>query len=206
MFCPINNFLIIQNCFSKDHNVILRYDVATIKDGFLQFIFIAGTLMLYSVSGFSQTTDWNLVDGKAIVEKKLTIAGKSQSDIYKNVYRWMIKFYKDPEDILKARIENEYLRGVGYVSDCVRFGAQSTADLQYMFTFEIKNEEVIFKIFDASLLYSWEDVGIHPVENFLSVKNSKKNKPDKESEMILASLNDFSNSIFQSFENHLFTK
>jgi hypothetical protein len=141
-----------------------------------RLIFISGILAIFSLSGFSQTTDWNLKDGKALVEKKLMIPGKNQNDIYKEVYRWLIKVYKDPEDILKVRLEDEYLRGLGYHSDCVKFGAQSSADLQYSFTFVIKNEEVIFKIFNAFLLYSFEDVGVHPVEDFLLVNNSKKIK------------------------------
>jgi len=160
---------------------------------------------MISFSGFSQTTDWNLVDGKAIVEKKLMITGKNQSDIYKEVYRWLIEVYKDPEDILKARLEDEYLRGVGYSSNCVRFGAQSNADLQYTFTFEINNEEVVFKIFNAFLLYSYEEARVHPVENYL-VKDSKMVNNNEEHEMIVDSLNAFSNSLFESFENQLIAK
>jgi hypothetical protein len=173
---------------------------------YCRFILLGGILMIYPLSGFSQTTDWNLVDGKAIVEKKLMILGKSQSDIYKEVYRWLIKVYKDPEDILKARLEDEYLRGVGYYSNFVKFGVISNADLQYSFTFEIKNEEVVFKIFNAFLLYSYEEVGVHPVENFLIVKSSKKVDKNEGAERVLASLNTFSNSLFESFENQLIVK
>lgn len=164
---------------------------------------LLGAMLMISLPGFSQTTDWSLVNGKAIVEKKLMLAGKSQSDIYKEVYRWLIKVYQNPEDILKVQLKDEYLRGLGYHTDCVKFGAQSSADLQYSFVFEIKNEEVKFNIFNAFLIYSFEDVGVHPMEDFLLVKNSKKNK---DADMVLASLNEFSKSLIESFETSLIEK
>ncbi|HRE65703.1 MAG TPA: hypothetical protein PLM56_03135 [Cyclobacteriaceae bacterium] len=149
---------------------------------YCRLIFLSGILIIYGQTGFTQTTNWNLVGGKAIAEKKLTIAGKSQNDIYREIYRWLIKVYKDPEDILKARLDDEYLRGVGYYSNCVKFGALSNASLQYSFSFEIKNEEVIFKIFDAFLIYSYSEVddGIYPIEDYIFAKKPKKKTRKKD--------------------------
>ncbi len=146
---------------------------------FYKFILLGGVLVVYSLTGFSQTANWNLVDGKAIAEKKLTVPDRTQHEIYKEVYRWLIKVYKDPEDILKVRLEDEYFRGEGYNSDFLKFGEISGADLQYTFAFEIENSEVIFKIHNALLIYnSHGDNGPHPVENYFVAKDEggKKNR------------------------------
>ncbi len=170
-----------------------------------KYILIGGILTIIALTAFSQPINWNLVDGKAIAEKKFIVSGKSQGEIYKEVYRWLIKVYNDPEDILKARIEDEYLRGVGYNSNFLKFGAISGADLQYTFKFEIRNDEVILKISNTLLIYnSYGDDGPHPIENYLVAKNESGNKikRNEETERIKRLLNDFSNSLFVSFENH----
>jgi hypothetical protein len=197
-------------CNSNLNNVILRYYVLVIlKMGSYKFILLAGFLMVYSLSGLSQNTNWNLVGGKAIAEKKIIMPGKTQHDIYKEVYRWLIKVYKNPEDILKARIENEYLRGLGYNSNFLKFGEISGADLQYIFAFEINEEWVIFKVYQALIIdNTHENHQPHPVENYFIAldESGKKNKKVEESKRILASLNDFTNSLFASLENHLLVK
>jgi hypothetical protein len=162
--------------------------------------------MLQSQNSFCQASDWSLVGGKAMAERKILIPGKTQSDIYKDVYRWLIKIYKDPEDFLKARLEGEYLRGVGYYRNCVKFGSLSSADLQYSFTFEIKDNEVVFKLYNAFLLYSYsqDDDGMRPVENFLvDMNNTKKKRKYSETETVLNCLNEFSTNLFTSLESHL---
>jgi len=190
----------------KHRNVILRYYVTISTMASYRFILIIGILVICALSGFSQTTDWNLVGGKAMAEKKILIPGKTQGDIYKDVYRWLIKVYKNPEDILKARLEDEYLRGVGYYRNCVKFGSLSSADLQYSFTLEIKDGEVVFKLHNAFLLYSFsqEDDGMRPVEGFLvDVSNPKKKRKHNETETVLSILNEFSTTLFTSLESHL---
>lgn len=173
---------------------------------YLRVLLISGILMLQSQNSFCQTSDWSLVGGKAIAEKKILIPGKTQSDIYRDVYRWIIKIYKDPEDILKARLEGEYLRGVGYYRNCVKFGSLSSADLQYSFTFDIKDNEVVFKLYNAFLLYSYsqDDDGMRPVESFLvDVTSPKKKRKYSETEAVLSGLNEFSSSLFKSLEIYL---
>jgi len=170
-----------------------------------RFLFLCGILVGFTSTGFAQVTHWNLVDGRAVAEKKITVTGKTQVDIYKDVYRWLIKVYHDPEDILKARIENEYIRGEGYELSFLQLGAMTHGDLQYSFEFHIKDEKVLFKIFNAFLLYSHED-GAHPVENYLTVGRANKNKGNEDIKMVLASLNTFSDSLFHSLENHLMIK
>lgn len=173
---------------------------------YLKALLISGILMLQSQNSFCQTSDWSLVGGKAMAEKKILVSGKPQSDIYKDVYRWLIKVYKNPEDILKARLEGEYLRGVGYYLNCVKFGSLSSADLQYSFTFEIKDNEVVFKLDNAYLLYSYsqDDDGMRPIESFLvDMNNPKKKRKHSESEAVLSGLNKFSSTLFTSLESHL---
>lgn len=186
----------------------MRYYVKIRLSGMTNYrhIFLSGILVIFSLSAFSQTADWNLVDGKAVAVKKISMPGKSQNNVYKEVYRWLMKIYRDPEDILKARLEDEYLRGVGYYRDCVKFGSLSSSDLQYNFTFEIKDGEVVFKLHNAFFMYSYaqDDDGMRPVEDFLDdVSNPKKKRRYSETETVLSSLNEFSTALFTSLESHL---
>lgn len=171
-----------------------------------RFIIMAGALCLLLSTAYTQDTDWHLVEGKAIAEKSLTLPGKNSTQIYREVNRWLIKVYTNPEDLLKAKLDDEYLRGIGYVPNCIKFGTISSAGLQYTFTFDIKDEKVVFKICDAFLIYGYtqDDEGIYPVENYIFIKTGKKKKERKnnDSDLVLASLTDFSESMFKGLENH----
>lgn len=175
------------------------------KFGQVAFL-VAGIILMLSRPGFCQDADWRLVEGKAIVEKSLLVPGKSADEIYKEISRWLNKAYEEPEKILKARLENEYLRGAAYTVNCVEYTAHSKADLQYSFAFEIKNEVVVFKIFDAFIVYDFteDDDWSYPVEDYVFIKNfEKRERRKKDSERILTSLTYFSNSMFQDVENFL---
>lgn len=153
---------------------------------------------------FAQS-EWKLENGKATSQKKIEIPNKTANEIYKEISRWLIKYYHDPEENLKARIDGEYIRGVGHHTGFLKPGALTTADLQYGFIFEVEDQEVIFKITDAVLLYSSTqdtDDGVYRIEDYLKPTSKRKNKKSQSAE-IVASLTVFSNSLFQSFENYV---
>lgn len=169
-------------------------------------LLIYSVLFLQSSVALSQSVDWNIVDGQAVSEKRLGIRGKTQAELYKEVYRWLADIYTNPEDILKVKIENEYFRGLGYQANCIKTSSISTSDLRYTFSIEIKNEEVIFRFFQAFIEYTYSEDNdeFYPAENFIH-KNPVKvsRQKNKTSETVQASLNEFSKSMFDSLENHL---
>ncbi|HEY3401736.1 MAG TPA: hypothetical protein VGK59_00010, partial [Ohtaekwangia sp.] len=53
-------------------------------------------LVLTNSSSFAQTTDWQLANGKAYAEMHIVLSGKSQDEIYRDLNRWLVKYYTNP--------------------------------------------------------------------------------------------------------------
>lgn len=151
--------------------------------------------------GSAQSGDWRIEQGKAVAQKTISLPGKTSDEIYKNVNRWLIKHFKDPEDHLKARIEGEYLRGTAQHPNFLQSGSLSAAYLQYSFIFYINNEEVIFKLTDVLVVYPSSDEAdrAHHVEEYINA-NSKKSQKSTDTALVLSSLAEFSKFLFESFE------
>jgi len=161
-------------------------------------------LLVTVAAGSAQTLDWKLEQGKAVSQKRILISGKTQDEIYKDVNRWLVKYYKDPEENLKARIDGEYIRGVAYNRGLFNSSDASPSDLQYSFIFEVVDQEVTLRITDVVVIYTkTEDTdGTYRLEDYL-VPAQRKKKKEQDSDKILASLNEFVNSLFLSFEKSM---
>jgi hypothetical protein len=173
----------------------------TAMDSLISRVTTLLVILLTTVAdGSAQAPLWKLEQGKAVHQRKILIPGKTQYEIYKDVNRWLVKYYRDPEENLKARIEGEYLRGVGYNRGIVAAG-ESPFDLQYSFVFEVGNQEVIFSVTDVVIIHSkTEDTdGTYRLEDYLT-PSTKKKKKESDEEKVLTSLNEFVNSLFLSFE------
>jgi hypothetical protein len=154
---------------------------------------------------FAQLDEWRIDHGKATRQRSFSLEGRTTADVYKEIHRWLVRYYKNPEEIIKARIDEEYLRGVGYHADFLKSREFSKADLQYTFTVELTQQEVVFKIADILLVHdSWQDVGAaYRLEDVM--EQAKRKKKNSEAEHVITELTNFSNSLFQSFENTVFS-
>jgi hypothetical protein len=47
----------------------------------------------------------------------------ASDEIHKEIERWLVGYYKAPDDHVKARITGEYVRGAGYFVDFMRYGS-----------------------------------------------------------------------------------
>ena len=47
----------------------------------------------------------------------ISCEGKAQSDLYKKTLDWISVTYKNPSEVIKAQIENEYVRIEGFKSN-----------------------------------------------------------------------------------------
>jgi hypothetical protein len=152
----------------------------------------------------AQTTEWQFVNGKAFAEKQIVLSGRSNDDIYRDVSRWLVKYFGNPEEILKARIHGEYLRGEGHRAQLITSGPLSLADLRYTFVAEIANHTLTFTLTDAVLVYPGSqdaDIsqgGTHRAEEFFGKSDNKRSQ--MESDKILAALNTFSESMLNSLD------
>ena len=168
----------------------------------LPAIFVLLTFL--SVQAFSQSeSTWHLDQGKAIARKSILMPGKLAVDIYKEVNRWLVKYYNEPEDNIKARIDGEYLRGAGYHTNI--FNSRESADFSYTFIFDVVDGKVTMTITDGLIIHVYASAVSEPdkhesVEEYLRLERKTKIKA-REVEQVMMLLNSFSVSLFESFEN-----
>ena len=165
------------------------------------------TLLIISTVCLAQVHQWTLVNGKACLQSVILVPERDAAYLYKQANRWLVNTFKNPEDILKARIESEYLRGEAYHSNVFKSGALNPVDFQYTFTLDVKDGKVRLT-FSHGLLFhdvlydnGQDHNGVYPIE--LYMENVNKRKKDQHSEDLLASVNTLSTSLLKSLETFL---
>jgi hypothetical protein len=168
----------------------------------LIIVFLSSTLMTVARPSFSQDGTWKLVDGKAMATKTLALPGKDAHTIYQGLSRWLVQEYQDPEENIKARVHDEYLRCAGYREDFVKMGNLTGADLQYTFVAEITPEKLTLSFQGARLIYSQgSDDRFHPVEDYL--RSHEGNVPHgHDAEAIAAALNEYTGNVLRKLEEY----
>ena len=136
-------------------------------------------ILCTAISASAQDTQWKLEAGKAISQKQFLLPARTSEEIYRLVNRWLVKYYESPEENIKARIEGEYLRGVGYRENLTRASALTSTDLNYSFTFEISDGAVLITLADAIIIStaSQDNDGHSRVEDLLKPRSQNKNIP-----------------------------
>lgn len=170
---------------------------------------IASLIVLFSLFGVcrGQETQWTVVNGKARLQTVITVPQKDAAYLYKQISRWLIATFENPEDVLKARIESEYLKGEAYHSKIVTRGPLNSVNFKYTFSLEIKDEKVRFTFSNGLLIYDLAEdnsKGVYPIESYF--KHPEKKKKDQNAENVLASVNTLSGSLVRSLEDYLLTQ
>ena len=156
-------------------------------------------LLLCSTTAYSQSSDWQIANGKAVAEKTISLPGKSEDVIYEDVSRWLTEYFKSRDGNLKALINGEYLRGVGNQIDLIQSGRLNHASFRYTFVIRIKREELTVKLVDGVLTSSGgqdAESSFHNIEEFFNTTGSM----ETEDAAIRENLNTFSNSFFNSLQ------
>ena len=83
------------------------------------------------------------------------VPNKSAQEIYKNVKKWVIKSYKNPEKVLKVDLPAEQIRINGYNSSFFQGKALGMVDygVDYMLTIDIKENKYKFSITLGSITF-----------------------------------------------------
>lgn len=149
-----------------------------------------------------QAQEWVLKDGKAQYQTVIIVPDHDARFIYKQVNRWLVHRFKSPEDVLKARIEGEYLRGDVYCPKLCQLGTLSSPDFSYTFSIEIKDGKVRLTLYNGTVTFiNFEDGNrTYSLETYLT-RQSKK--PDRNSSKLISSANELAMSLKDSLENFL---
>lgn len=166
------------------------------------------TLMFISFSSAAQSGKWKIQDGRAIATDTFKIPSKDAGQLYREISRWLTMTFVNPEDHVKARIENEYLRGEGYHRNIIKPEIVNGADFKYTFSFEVQDGQVIFTLFNAAFLYTYvqdndndgqaTNDGIYTLEE--SINAGEQTAGTKK---VLTAITSITDLLFASLENHL---
>jgi hypothetical protein len=148
-----------------------------------------------SMSAFSQSTQWEVENKKSRIEKIFVIDGKSASDLYRSVNHWLSATFKNPETVLRSRVENEFIKGESI--QMIKINS-SDAALRYSFRIDIKEAKVRVIFSDATITYSMA----HDSDESYSLA-SMINQRDKYSKSVVSAVTAASDSMLQSLENFL---
>lgn len=89
-------------------------------------------------------------DNGAKFQQVIDVDSASASDLYKAVERWITKTYRNPEKVVKARLENEEIRGEGFSEKAIILSVFPSAksNLTYAFKIEVKNNRIRYTMYD----------------------------------------------------------
>lgn len=148
----------------------------------LLVVFVA--TLVNSIS-FAQTVDLKFDGQYVIFQKVINVDSASASDLYKRCDRWVTKTFKSPDKVVKARLENEEIRGEGFDPDAVALaeGMGVYGNLRYTFKIEVKENRVRITIYEMEITTS--GMAGTPIEHYLykkdgSERDSKQSKGVKE--------------------------
>jgi hypothetical protein len=148
-----------------------------------------------AVSAFSQSTQWEVENKKSRLEKIFVVDGKNASDLYRAVNHWLTATFKNPETVLRSRVENEFLKGEAI--QMIKINS-SEAALRYSFRIDIKEAKVRVIFSDATITYSMA----HDSDESYSLA-SIINQKDKYSKSVVTAVTSTTDAMLQSLGNFL---
>lgn len=129
-------------------------------------------------------------------------SGKTQAELYKKCMDWISVTYKNPKEVLKAQIENDYIRFEGSKDGLIctnGFGVKSCYNTKYQIEVSFKEGKYKFDIIDMKFYlgaqYGWIDFPLNGVKSYYDkngiIKKMNKHYP----EMIPPYFNDLNKSL-----------
>ena len=105
----------------------------------------------------------------------ISIEGKTASELFKKTLDWVSVTYKNPKEVIKAQIENDYIRIEGSSKDLVCFNAMGKSCNTAKYTIEISFKDGKYKfdiIKNIEYLYEagWAEIRLDKTEIYYSKK------------------------------------
>ena len=126
------------------------------------------SFLLLSYIGFSQeyiVTESGLMD-KANIENTFVVIeapDKTASELYQNAIKYVNENYKSPDDVIKGKTENEYLRFITYVPQFIKVnnsGAKIECSMEYATVLRFKDGKVRLEITSLKITADKGGVGV----------------------------------------------
>ncbi len=69
------------------------------------------------------------------------VENKSKAEIYTQTYGWILKNYKNPDQVINSKIENEYIKIEGIQPNLLCLKSNLCTDVKYTLTFSFKDNK-----------------------------------------------------------------
>lgn len=105
------------------------------------------------------------------------IEGMSASELYKNSIKWVQETYKNPDEVLKANIENEKIRIDGFAFNAWWFksiGVRLSLDMEYTVSIDFKDGRYRFEFTIGQFWGDGQKV-LYDYTHFFNKKGEVKN-------------------------------
>lgn len=99
----------------------------------------------------AQETKFELTPEKFTDFVVIPFEGKTQAELYKKSLEWLQFTYKNPKEVLKADIENEYIRFEGAQTNlyCINSYGKKCYDVRYVIEISFKDGKVKFDVINS---------------------------------------------------------
>lgn len=132
--------------------------------------------------------------------------GKSQSELFRKTLDWVAITYKTPKEVIKAQIENEYIRIEGSSDDMFCFKALGQLNCQeaiYQIEISFKDNKYKFDIIELKryivpsqyVTGGWRDFDLNSNEEYYNKKGEIRNTYKISAENIPNYFNNLNNSL-----------
>ena len=112
------------------------------------------------------------VNGAVLFVKVMEVKNRSAEDLYKIIDAWTISTFNSAGDVVKKKVEDELIQGVGVEPGLVLYKfPRVVASLRYLFTIEIENNKICFLLSDMNILIETDK---YTLEEYLFDKKGRE--------------------------------
>jgi len=114
--------------------------------------FILIFVLLFNSLCFAQDIEFKLTKDGFTDFVVIPVAGKTQNELYKNTLDWVSLNFKEPGEVIKATIENEYIRIEGFSKEliCYSYMGKRCGDTKYEIEISFKDGKYKFDVLSIS--------------------------------------------------------
>ena len=137
------------------------------------------------------------LNGSALFVKVIDVKNGSAEDLYSIINAWTIATFNSAGDVVKKRVEDEVIQGVGAEPGIVLYTfPRVVASLRYLFTIEVENNKICFSMSDMNIL---TDETKYTLEEYLFDKKGHEIH-DKQNSRIKSHATKIANALITSLQ------
>lgn len=145
-------------------------------------------LFFVCVFGFAQDSTFTFTKNGFTDFVVTEVSGKTQQELYKKAIDWVSFTYKNPKEVLKAQIENDYIRIEGTKDGLVSGFMGSTFPIKYVIEISFKDNKYKFDVISIEYLVpanqygagGWKNYELTKVEDHYKKNGEIKSKYENE--------------------------